>query len=162
ATRPGAPPSRCSMQPTDCCRSGQRPETDQRATTGADRASEPVTFSAEAGETPAAGRLQAFFGGGMMTRRLALCLALVLASCASAEPGPAALREMFDIDVANWVEKGRVRYYLGFFTGLARERMAIWLQRLPRYEPVIRQQLVARGLPGDLAYLPLIESGYSP
>ena len=80
---------------------------------------------------------------------------------ASAEPDAAALREMFDIDVANWVEKGRVRYYLGFFTGLARERMAIWLQRLPRYEPVIRQQLVARGLPGDLAYLPLIESGYS-
>src|SRR6059036_702387 len=71
------------MQPIDCCQSGQRPEPDQRATTGADRASKPGTFSAEAGETPAAGRLQAFFGGGVMTRRLPLCLALVLASCAS-------------------------------------------------------------------------------
>ncbi len=83
-------------------------------------------------------------------------------AAAPAEPDAAALRAMFDIDVANWVEQGRVRFYLGFFTGLARERMAIWLQRLPRYEPVIRAQLVARGLPGDLAYLPLIESGYSP
>ena len=80
----------------------------------------------------------------------------------TAEADAAALRGMFDIDVANWLDHGRVKYYLGFFTGIARERMAIWLQRLPRYEPMFRTQLVARGLPGDLAYLPLIESGYSP
>lgn len=71
------------------------------------------------------------------------------------------LRAMFDIDVANWVDHRRVKYYLDFFTGPGRERMAIWLQRMPNYEPAIRSQLIARGLPGDLAYLPLIESGYS-
>src|ERR1043166_4149183 len=80
----------------------------------------------------------------------------------TAEADAAALRGMFDIDVANWLDHGRVKYYLGFFTGIGRERMALWLQRLPRYEPMFRAQLVARGLPGDLAYLPLIESGYSP
>jgi membrane-bound lytic murein transglycosylase D len=79
----------------------------------------------------------------------------------SPESEAVALRGMFDIDVANWLGHGRVRYYLGFFTGIARERMAIWLRRVPRYEPTIRTQLIARGLPGDLAYLPLIESGYS-
>ena len=80
---------------------------------------------------------------------------------AVAEAEAATLRSMFDIDVVNWADHGRVKYYLNFFTGLARERMAIWLERMPLYEPIIRTQLIARGLPGDLAYLPLIESGYS-
>ena len=79
----------------------------------------------------------------------------------TADADAAALRGSFDIDVANWLDHGRVKYYLGFFTGMARERMGTWLQRLPRYEPTFRAKLVARGLPGDLAYLPLIESGYS-
>lgn len=80
---------------------------------------------------------------------------------ASADPETVSLRSMFDIDVANWIDHGRVKYYLDFFTGPARERMAIWLGRMPRYEPTIRAQLIAHGLPGDLAFLPLIESGYS-
>jgi membrane-bound lytic murein transglycosylase D len=73
----------------------------------------------------------------------------------------AELRSLFDIDVANWADHNRVKFYLNFFTGLARERMSIWLGRMPQYEPIIRGQLIAHGLPGDLAYLPLIESGYS-
>ncbi len=74
----------------------------------------------------------------------------------------ATLRGMFDIDVANWVDHNRVRFWTDFFVGAARERMAIWLTRMPHYEPTMREALVAHGLPGDLAYLPLIESGYSP
>ena len=79
----------------------------------------------------------------------------------SAPNTDAELRSLFDIDVANWADHNRVKFYLNFFTGLARERMAIWIGRMPQYEPVIRSQLIAHGLPGDLAYLPLIESGYS-
>ena len=71
------------------------------------------------------------------------------------------LAEMFDINVARYAEHGRVRYYLDFFKGPARDRMAIWLTRLPVYEPMIRSALTANGLPGDLVYLALIESGYS-
>ena len=71
------------------------------------------------------------------------------------------LAEMFDINVARYAEHGRVRYYLDFFQGPARDRMAIWLTRLPVYEPMIRAALAANGLPGDLVYLALIESGYS-
>jgi membrane-bound lytic murein transglycosylase D len=71
------------------------------------------------------------------------------------------LRDLFDIDVANWMDHHRVKYYLDFFTGPGRERMGIWLERMPKFEPTIRAKLIASGLPGDLAYLPLIESGYS-
>ncbi len=81
---------------------------------------------------------------------------------APTEAETATLRSMFDIDVKNFEEHGRVKYWINFFSGPARERMAIWLTRMPRYEPGFRTQLIARGLPGDLAYLPLIESGYSP
>jgi len=100
--------------------------------------------------------------------------AAVLAQLEDGLPGPiadgvlppledeaAALRALFDIDVANFADHARVKYYIDFFTGPARERMAIWLGRMPRWEPLIRAQLIEKGLPGDLAYLPLIESGYS-
>lgn len=85
-----------------------------------------------------------------------------LPPAAPVEGESAALRSMFDIDVKNFEEHGRVKYWISFFSGPARERMAIWLRRMPRYEPGFRAKLIAKGLPGDLAYLPLIESGYSP
>jgi membrane-bound lytic murein transglycosylase D len=85
-----------------------------------------------------------------------------LPSAAPVEGESAALRSMFDIDVKNFEEHGRVKYWINFFSGPARERMGIWLQRMPRYEPGFRAKLIDKGLPGDLAYLPLIESGYSP
>jgi membrane-bound lytic murein transglycosylase D len=67
----------------------------------------------------------------------------------------------FDINVARYADHPRVRYYLDFFQGRARERMAVWLERLPRYEPMIREALASHSLPGDFVYLGLIESGYS-
>lgn len=67
----------------------------------------------------------------------------------------------FDIEVESYASHERVQYYLDFFQGTARERFGIWLQRMPRYEPMIRQKLQEYGLPGDLVYLALIESGYS-
>ncbi len=67
----------------------------------------------------------------------------------------------WDIDVASFNSHDRVQYYLDLFQGQARERMGIWLNRMPRYEPMIRQRLQAQGLPGDLVYLALIESGFS-
>lgn len=67
----------------------------------------------------------------------------------------------FDIDVERFNSHNRVHYYLDFFKGGARERFGIWLQRMPRYEAMIRARLQAAGLPGDLVYLALIESGFS-
>lgn len=67
----------------------------------------------------------------------------------------------WDIDVATWGDHERVRWYLDFFTGPGRERMQIWIDRLPRYEPMIRAKLTAADMPADLVYLALIESGFS-
>ncbi|HEY8256495.1 MAG TPA: LysM peptidoglycan-binding domain-containing protein [Gemmatimonadales bacterium] len=77
--------------------------------------------------------------------------------------GPKALTNTvtWDIDVANFNSHNRVQYYLDFFRGPARERFGIWLTRMPRYEWMIRDRLQKEGLPGDLVYLALIESGFS-
>jgi membrane-bound lytic murein transglycosylase D len=48
-----------------------------------------------------------------------------------------------------------------FFQVDARDRFAIWLTRLGRYEGMIRERLRAKRLPEDLVYLTLVESGLS-
>jgi len=67
----------------------------------------------------------------------------------------------WDIDVETYASHDRVQYYLDFFQGPGRERMAVWLTRLPRYEAMIREQMQLNGVPEDMVYLALIESGYS-
>ena len=67
----------------------------------------------------------------------------------------------WDIDVATFNNHDRVQYYLDFFQTTGRERMGIWLTRMPHYEPMIRRRLQQGGLPSDLVYLALIESGFS-
>ena len=67
----------------------------------------------------------------------------------------------WDIDVETFNSHARVQYYLDFFQGRGRDRMAIWLGRMPRYEAMIRERLQREGLPADLVYLALIESGFS-
>jgi membrane-bound lytic murein transglycosylase D len=67
----------------------------------------------------------------------------------------------WDIDVETYNSHHRVQWYLDFFLGRGRERMGIWLNRMQRYEPMVRERLAREGLPGDLVYLALIESGFS-
>jgi membrane-bound lytic murein transglycosylase D len=77
--------------------------------------------------------------------------------------GASALPEAvtWDIDVSTYNSHDRVQYYLDFFQSRGRERMSIWLTRMPRYEAMIRERLQRDSLPGDLVYLALIESGFS-
>jgi membrane-bound lytic murein transglycosylase D len=76
--------------------------------------------------------------------------------------GPAsAAGPTYDIDVESFAQRAQVRYYVDYFLGPARERFAIWLGRLPRYEGMIRDRFRAHGVPEDLVYLAIIESGYS-
>ncbi len=65
------------------------------------------------------------------------------------------------LDLITYATHDRVQYYLDFFQGPARDRMNVWLGRLPVYEPMARARFEAAGLPGDLIYLGLIESGFS-
>jgi len=67
----------------------------------------------------------------------------------------------FDIDVTTFAGNRRVLEYLRFFQVDARDRFEIWLSRLGRYEGMIRDRLRRKGLPEDLLYLTLIESGLS-
>lgn len=66
----------------------------------------------------------------------------------------------WDMDVRSYETKARVAYYIRRFQGTGRERFAMWLARGGRYEPMIRAKLRQAGLPEDLTYLALIESGY--
>ena len=68
---------------------------------------------------------------------------------------------IFDIDVSSFATNRRVLEYLEFFQVDARDRFEIWLARLGRYQGMIRERLRAKGLPEDLVYLTLIESGLS-
>jgi hypothetical protein len=78
------------------------------------------------------------------------------------EGGPdAAAAVVRHLDVESFARHSRVQYYIDFFRGEARDRFTIWLGRLPRYEGMIREQLRRYGVPEDLVYLAMIESGYS-
>lgn len=91
----------------------------------------------------------------------------VLDALAAADPDERVIPEFdgsqvrWDIDVRTYAEHPRVRYYLSYFQGAARSRMAVFLERGARYEQMIRARFEAEGLPTDLGYLALIESGYS-
>src|SRR5918994_1768131 len=84
-----------------------------------------------------------------------------------AEPDPRVVPEFkvdeisWDIDVRTFAGHPRVQYYLNYFQGVSRTGMKVFLTRGARYEPMIRRRFEAEGLPGDLGYLALIESGYS-
>lgn len=56
----------------------------------------------------------------------------------------------------------RVEFWIDFLSGRNAEKTRVWLERQGRYAPLIRQNLQARGMPQDLLYLAIIESGLSP
>ena len=68
----------------------------------------------------------------------------------------------WDIDVRSYETHDRVEHYVELFSNTGKERFRARLSRGTRYEPMIRAKLRAGGLPEDLMYLALIESGYDP
>jgi membrane-bound lytic murein transglycosylase D len=67
---------------------------------------------------------------------------------------------------ASWdipvVRNPSVERFIGIFTGRQQDRMALYLKRSGRYEGMIRGKLRERGMPEDLLYLSMIESGFNP
>lgn len=55
----------------------------------------------------------------------------------------------------------RVEYFIRYFQAAQRERFSTWLSRSTRYIPRMREILRENGLPEDLVYLALIESGFN-
>jgi membrane-bound lytic murein transglycosylase D len=56
----------------------------------------------------------------------------------------------------------QVQRFLDRFTGARREVVNLWAGRAGRYLGMIRDVLKARGLPEELAYTAMIESGFNP
>lgn len=55
----------------------------------------------------------------------------------------------------------QVSYFLDFYANKRSKTFAKWLTRSGRYLPMIREELQKAGLPLELAYLPMIESGFT-
>ncbi len=56
----------------------------------------------------------------------------------------------------------QVEFYLNLFQNRQRPYIKRWLARSTKYLPMIREELRKAGLPQDLAYLAMIESGFNP
>ncbi len=88
----------------------------------------------------------------------------VLTSLADSVPGdslPDLAVPAGTLDIDDYADQPRVRYYLDYFSGKAHDRFQIWLSRMPRFQDYIRARLADAGLPADMIYLALIESGFS-
>ena len=64
-------------------------------------------------------------------------------------------------DISN-LDHPRVDYWIERFTTDKRDEFATYLARSGRYSELIREQLADRGMPQDLLYLAMIESGFNP
>ena len=76
------------------------------------------------------------------------------------EPAEESIIDEVQYDFPVTVNK-QVEYYLDFFTGRHRKNFEKWLSRSTRYLPMIQEHLREAGLPEDLVYLAMIESGYN-
>jgi membrane-bound lytic murein transglycosylase D len=91
-------------------------------------------------------------------KRLLLCLFFI--GCATAQPVPQGVqRERNEFPL---LAHERVDYHIARFTGEKREEFASYLARKADYESMIREKLRRRGMPEELLYLAMIESGFNP
>jgi membrane-bound lytic murein transglycosylase D len=65
----------------------------------------------------------------------------------------------FDIPI---VINGKVERFIQYFQTTIREKFVTWLGRSEKYIPFMKSVLKEHGLPEDLVYLALIESGFNP
>lgn len=66
---------------------------------------------------------------------------------------------IYDIPI---VLNERVENSLAYLQTVAREAFSTYLDRSSRYMPMVEEILKEEGLPNDIIYLPLVESGYNP
>jgi len=57
---------------------------------------------------------------------------------------------------------GKVDYFIRYFQTVGRSSFSRWLSRSERYIPMMKEVLRKEGLPEDLVYLAMIESGFTP
>jgi membrane-bound lytic murein transglycosylase D len=57
---------------------------------------------------------------------------------------------------------GKVEYFIRYFQNNGRNGFSRWLSRSERYIPMMKEVLKKEGLPEDLVFVAMIESGFSP
>jgi membrane-bound lytic murein transglycosylase D len=128
---------------------------------GIQQSTPPTAPPATSVEHPATGRDSLNIDPSAVTKRAAEVFgkpcpdSLATADATAVEPS-------WDIDVHSYESTDRVEHYVQLFAGSARERIEARLNRGTRYEPMIRTKLREGGLPEDMYYLALIESGFDP
>jgi membrane-bound lytic murein transglycosylase D len=87
----------------------------------------------------------------------------LVASSVDVEPTPPL---QADVPAAGWdipnLDHARVDYWIGRFQSDKRGDFETYLQRMGRYASLISAELGKRGMPQDLVYLAMIESGFNP
>ncbi len=83
-------------------------------------------------------------------------------STPAADADAGASAPSWDIEVRSYETTARVEHYVRYFTGAAKERIQSRLQHGTRYEAMIRAKFREGGLPEDMYYLALVESGFDP
>ena len=68
-------------------------------------------------------------------------------------------KQEFDIPI---VINAQVEQFIQYFQTTARKAFSNWLARSEKYMPFMRNHLKENGLPEDLVYMALIESGFNP
>ena len=76
-------------------------------------------------------------------------------------PASGSRQDGITADLLKW-ENGEVARWMDYFTGNGRRHFAYWLQQKAALDPLISSILVSEGLPRQLIYLAMIESGITP
>jgi membrane-bound lytic murein transglycosylase D len=101
----------------------------------------------------------------------------ILTESAQAEPtplGPAIVEEAIEGEEESDSDEEGITYdvpivlnqsveaHIGYFQTVIRDRFELWLSRSGRYIPLMKEIFKSYGLPEDLVFVALIESGFNP
>lgn len=114
---------------------------------------------------------QATWRSFLLSISVTLCFSLLLTSCASLKntsqvseddevlEESSELVSEFDIPM---IVNPTVEKWLDYFQGRGHDQFALYLERSYKYIPMMQAILRQHGLPEDLVYLSMIESGFNP
>ena len=146
-THPATAPHPQSVVPAGAPLGRAKPDSSHAATSAGTTTTTKIgTWTTEVSTRDVAQRAAEVFGDSMV----------------GAEPKTEEVEPTWDMDVRTYETQDRVAYYVNMFSGRSRERIAERLERGTRYEPMIRAKMKAGGLPEDMYYLALVESGFDP
>ena len=102
-------------------------------------------------------------------KKLFFFLLLALTTACASAPTPASVPAQpasapVTTDRAHFpdLDHPRVEYHIARFTGEKRAEFASYLERKSQYEEMIRAKLRRKGMPEELLYLAMVESGFNP